>query len=252
MRSASARTIKAVMLGDFQFYRDTRSAICNLFEVSSSRSASNLTSCRLLSYLHMRAGTAHSEGPGFVELDGCIGVFAELFGETDDVVFHCERLLKRKLIEVDTRSPDSLTGCRALRITRSGTYYLKTLCRRFQYLDLISLDTPIWSHSIRQELTGRADQSDLVVRIERAELLLGYLRAEEQRSLENVPAPAAEACFGPSIVSEIVSHYDRDLSGRVIPNAKLSARKVLLAQEEVRRLVAEATRLTVRPRASDS
>ncbi len=58
--------IKAVMLGDHQFYKEKRSTIINLFEVSGTPNASNLTSLHILTLLDRHNADAHPEGAGFI------------------------------------------------------------------------------------------------------------------------------------------------------------------------------------------
>lgn len=192
--------IKAVMLGDFQFYKDSRSPVANLFEVSACPAASNLTGIRLLHFLDGHSGHANPEGTGFIPIEDVTRLFGEVFGETEDVSFMIARFISKHLIEADNRQVTALESVRFVRITRSGKYYISTLAGRFQYLDLVSLDTPIWDRRVVQELRKRASTVDLYERVERTEWFLNYLKREEERSLAISARNLARRAFSESLV----------------------------------------------------
>jgi hypothetical protein len=226
--------VKAVMLGDFQFYKDLRSPVANLFEVSGSPAASNLTGIRLLHFLDGRSGHAHPEGTGFVPIEDILRLFGEVFGETEDAGFVIARLISKHLLEADNRQVTTLEGVRFVRITRSGKYYLNTLVGRFQYLDLVSLDTPIWDRRVVQELRKRATSVDLYERFERTEWFLNYLKREEERTLATSARNLARRAFSESLVVAIDTSFRQDLS-RIAAKAHLSRRRLTEIREAITR-----------------
>lgn len=221
------------MLGDYQFYKDRRSPVANLFEISAHARASNLTSIRVLMCLDRVKDTAHAEGIGFMGLDSLLQSFEEIFGSSADAAFHLERLIERRLAEADSRQTRGLVGATAVRITRGGTYYLRTLVGRFVYLDLVALDTPMWHHKCVTALSSRAKEADLYARFRRVEWFLAYLSLEEKRSLKTVPRSLAEKCFTTNIVKQRVEKMYRSDQQRVIKNASLSVRRAAEIRAEV-------------------
>ncbi|WP_408891157.1 hypothetical protein ACJ2CR_15045 [Myxococcus faecalis] len=217
--------IKAVMQGDFSFYKERRSPVLNMFERANIPESSNLTSPRLLEFLSRRSGLAHAEGVGFVPIEEVLRAFAEIFGDDRDVRFHANRLLERRLIESDNRQVEGVVGARCLRITRSGSYYLNTLMKRFQYLDLVSLDTPVWDRRVVHELRSRVSATEMESRVYRVEWLLQYLQRDESRSLATCPRNLARETFGDNIVSRIETSLRSDLvkvaNGARLPNSRL-------------------------------
>jgi hypothetical protein len=239
-RIAEHEFIKAIMLGDFQYYRDSRSHICNVFDVTSGETASNLTAIRLLRYLHRRSGVAHAEGHSFVDIDAVLRDFERVFGDSEDVKAQIERLLQRRLVDVDTRSPSTISGAKAVQINRRGRYYLTMLCRRFQYAELVSLDTPICLPAVQQRLEG-FNQSTMIHRMSRAELLFAYLRYEETRSLEGCSIELAEAAFGTGIVDELFAQYSNGVED-VRSRTDVSRDELLSIRADAEHLVAVARR----------
>jgi hypothetical protein len=240
-RVAEHEFIKAVMLGDFQFYRGSKSRILNLFEVSPAPRASNLTSLRILRYLNRHVAHAHPEGRGFIPIDELTGRMAEVFGRTGDVEFHLRRLVEAKLLETDNRQVDSLVSAQHVRITSCGIYYLKTLSSRFQYLDGACLDTPIWHARAQSEIRQRLQVTDLYERIGRVEWFLGYLELEEERSLQIVPRMLAEQLLATNVVRDLRRSSRVDLS-RVVRNAKLDQSRVTQIQQETASLLHSSRR----------
>ncbi len=227
--------IKAVMQGDFLFYKEKRSPVLNVFERSGEVTASNLTSLRLLEYLSRRSGFAHAEGIGFVPVEEVLGAFLEIFGDDRDAQFHANRLIERRLIESDNRQVDGLVGARCLRLTRSGAYYASFLVRRFQYLDLVCLDTPIWDKRVTNELRTRATTAEIEARVIRVEWLIQYLQREEERSLTTCPRNLAKQAFGDRLIDRIESGNRADLI-KVAKGARLSKARLDEIAAEVQKL----------------
>lgn len=225
--------IKAVMQGDFQFYRESRSQVLNLFEMSGASGGSNLTTLRLLEWLGKHSGFSHAEGVGFVGIESALGVFDEVFGQQHDARFHLERLLRRRLVETDNRQTDSLGGAVVVRLTRSGEYFRETLSRRFQYLDMVCLDTPIWDKRVVHEIRSRASTVSLDARLERVEWFLTYLYSEEERSLEGCSRKQAAESFGDGIVQRVEQGFRSDLQ-KVARSARIGQARLAEIQNRVR------------------
>jgi hypothetical protein len=225
--------VKAVMLGDYQFYREDRSSILNLYNVSSASNASNLTSLRLLSRLEHSKAISHAEGAGFLDLSNIYEAFECAFGDEDDVRFHMSRLARNRLVQTEARDASQVGDAKAVQITKAGSYYLKTLCSRFVYLDLVSLDTPVWDLHVAGKLSIRPGDTDLYARIERVEWFLCFLRAESRRSLIDAAHGASVQVTNPELIDSICTRCRNDIT-RVTQNAGLDAKVVEQIREQVK------------------
>lgn len=142
---------KAIMLGERAHYRESSSRIINIFDRGPEGLSSHFTAMRLLKALLENTQTSSPEGRGFVPVADVIRMFADVFGDEQDVIYQANRLLRARLLQVDTRS-DSIDGARFLRATSGGWYYARYLCNKFAYLDLVSEDTALDNRGVVESL----------------------------------------------------------------------------------------------------
>jgi len=189
---------KSVILGDYRFYKEERSPILNLFDLTATRNASHFTTLRILNFLVAYADTEQT-GEGYVELNKLISAFADSFDNEDDCLKTILKLiqLRRQLIELDTRRVDSLAGAYTIRITSSGRYYLKYLCHTLEYLDLVWQDTPFTMRAISASLAKLIYSTEIDDRFHRVEIYLKYLNEHEQRELTECGIGEHKGAFGP-------------------------------------------------------
>ncbi len=126
---------KSIILGDRKFFKDSVSKIINLFEISQRKNSSHFTSIRLLSLLLSYHNISNSEGRGFISINEIIDTFIDIFDNEMDIKFTMNRLLSKQLIQLDTRSLQTIEKSNFVRITSAGYYYYKYLIRSFTYLD---------------------------------------------------------------------------------------------------------------------
>jgi hypothetical protein len=184
--------VKSIMLGDRMYYREEQSPIMNLFDCGSQRNSSHFTALRILGVLGARRGETTIEGQGYVPIGQLVTVFEETFDNLEDCLRALNRLVVRQLIEVNTRSIESIDGASHVRLTSSGWYYQRYLVRSFSYLDLVLQDTPIDDGDVEQalrkavfEVGNLSDRDDqklerMDVRFSRVERFLTYLSGQEQ------------------------------------------------------------------------
>ena len=186
--------VRSIMLGDRLYYKEEQSPIYNVLDCGADRNASHFTSLRILRYLVPRRREYTPEGQGYVELSEIITVFEDVFDNRADVIRSLNRLVARQLVEVNTKSTETIGGASHVRLTSAGLYYLTTLVQSFCYLDLVLQDTPINDLQTLTALRGSvsrvgnlADWDSKVERMEvrfnRVAAFLDYLTGEE--SLES-------------------------------------------------------------------
>lgn len=203
--------VKSVMLGEYRYYKETRSSLMNVFYTTTARNASHFTTLRILQYLGGPYDTAKT-GEEFVGLDSLLNATVTTFDNEDDAVKTIGRLieLNRQLIELDTRRTDSLVGASAARITSAGRYYLDYLVRSFAYLDLVWQDTALSSLGVADTLYKMFPHTDVDLRFERVDRFLGYLSDEESRELAARAIKADQDGFFGPFMPGIIAQYERE------------------------------------------
>jgi hypothetical protein len=183
--------VKSIMLGYRRYYNEDQSPILNIFNVGSEKNASHFTACRLIWVLLAHREESSREGRGYVEVGHLLAEFENRFDNREDAVSALGRLLRRQLIESNTRSSESLEGTSHVRVTSAGWYYVNYLIRSFAYLDLVLQDTPLddteVEGNLRQsvfEVDNLSDRDEEKIRrvnkrFERVERFLAYLNDEE-------------------------------------------------------------------------
>jgi hypothetical protein len=189
---------KSVILGDYRFYKEERSAILNVFDITATRNASHFTTLRILNFLVANADTERA-GEGYVELNKLISAFTDEFDNEDDCLKTINKLiqLRRQLVELDTRRVDTTAGAYTIRITSAGRYYLKYLCNSYAYQDLVWQDTPFTKRSVASSISKLIYSKDHDERFRRVEVFLEYLRGQEERELVECGLNDKLGAFGP-------------------------------------------------------
>jgi hypothetical protein len=184
--------IKAVMLKDRAYYKEEQSPIANVFNVGAQKNSSHLTACRILHVLMQHRGESTPEGQGYVDINRLLYQFDDVFSNQDDFIVTMNRLVTRNLIEVNTRSTESIKDASHVRVTSAGWYYVRYLSSSFAYLDLVLQDTPINDAGVEKVLresvykvNNLTDQEEhklerVRARLDRVRRFLAYLQKEEE------------------------------------------------------------------------
>jgi hypothetical protein len=215
--------VKSIMLSERQYYSEDHSPILNLFECGSEPNSSHFTSMRLLSLLLQHVSDDSSEGRGYFELSRAMSMFEDIFNNREDFVRTCNRLVKKQLIEANTRSTESILGASHIRATTAGWYYLKYLVSSFSYLDLVLQDTPLNDPAVEailrasvQKVGNLSDKSDKVERtnerFSRVEIFLEYLEKEEHRERGTYELNLQSGILGCNWISELRKVFDEQKS----------------------------------------
>lgn len=210
--------LKSVMLQDRAYYKEDQSPILNLFNCTSEKNSSHFTCLRVLNMLLDRRSESSPEGRGYVELSRIVGFFADIFDNVRDLSLALDRLVNRQLIEVNTRSTETVSGSSHVRVTAAGWYYRRYLANEFAYLDLVLQDTPLNDESLEKylrqsvyDVNNLADREQekyerMQVRFKRTQKYLDYLILEENRefeffNMERLPTPLSGK-FMPRILQQ--------------------------------------------------
>lgn len=224
---------KSIMLGERKYYKEQPSPILNIFNVGSQKNASHFTGWRLILYLEGRRGESSSEGVGYVPLSEVIGAFEQVFNNRGDVVVTLDRLVRKQLVEVNTRSLETAAGASHVRVTSAGIYYSRFLAKSFAYLDLVLQDTPLNDEGVEKSLRDSVFLVDNLVdrdeqklervrtRFRRVETFLAYLKKEEDAERVIYNLGAVHGPLGATIAPQITQSYvsERDwIERRLLEN----------------------------------
>jgi hypothetical protein len=183
--------VKSIMLGERRYYKDEASPILNVFDCGGGRNASHFTSLRIISALSQRRGESTREGQGYVEISRLLAMSEDVFDNREDALRALNRLVARQLVEVNTKSTESISGASHIRVTSAGWYYARYLVSAFSYVDLVLQDTPLNDPHVERILRTAVDEVDnlsdweeqklarMQVRFGRVRAFLDYLDKEE-------------------------------------------------------------------------
>jgi len=120
-------------------------------------------------------------------------IFEDIFDNVSDFISSCNKLLKKKLIETNTKLTEDIQTSSHIRITSSGLYYLHNLANRFVYIDLILFDTPIDSDECFKKIFEKTIETEkyqdfekkekTLSRLERSQIFVEYLVDQEKMEL---------------------------------------------------------------------
>lgn len=225
--------VKSVMLASRKYYKEEQSPILNVFDCGAYKNSSNFTALRILNVLLSYQGQASREGQGYIEIARLLSSFEDIFDNTEDFIITLNRLLQGQLVEVNTRSTESITGASHVRVTSAGWYYSRYLVRSFCYLDLVLQDTPLSDSQVAQQLKQSVylvdnlydREEDKVERVEerfrRVEYFLDYLKREEDLERSHFQLDTVAGSLGQPITDPIREQYERErdwIRTRIVEN----------------------------------
>jgi hypothetical protein len=213
--------VKSTMLADRSYYRESQSLIVNIFECGAEKNSSHFTTIRILALLLEHRGEMTPEGRGYVETGRVVALMEDVFDNREDVIRTLDRLVRRELIETNTRSTSGIEGSSHVRVTSAGWYYARHLLREFSYLALVLQDTPFDDIDVERELRdslflvgniGDREEDKLSrtqERFNRVERFLDYLEAQEVEEIKEYGLDQFDSVVAEPIVGKLRATYER-------------------------------------------
>ncbi len=239
---------KSIILGDRKFYKDSESKIINLFECGQERNSSHFTSLRVLFFLLQHNNEFSPEGRGFVNLEKIFGGFIDILDNETELNRSIMHLLRKQLIQLNTRSLESMKNATHIRISSAGWYYFKYLVRAFAYLDLVFQDTPINDDKIAAKLGQLIRDVDEIseiqeympermdLRFERVETFLSYLSKEEQEERKKYSLDTQVGPLRQEFIPDILAQYKAEkewIEKRIAEKSFKQADDTLVLDEKI-------------------
>jgi len=186
--------IKSIILEHSRLYSSTRSRIMNLFDLNPECSNSQFLNLHVLSYLNDRLVYNPPTGRGYVEIDSIIREAERVGISREAISYSLITMARFSLVQFENQSKQGYQTATFVRLTNTGSYYLNELVRKYIYLDLVWMDTPISDEAIVKELLDYVielnrykNPDDIERRFQRTEIFLDYLKTMEERDFKNNP-----------------------------------------------------------------
>jgi len=202
--------LKAIIYYDKRHYDPSTSPIANVFDVSGDDPKEYFLKLVLLHEL-ASMGTTATATKGFVptgEIYSVLQSVGYIPEQVDTAIVYC---MKNGLIETsinvttDKRTPVP----QKIRITTKGACYTKLLATKFQYIDAIAVDTPIFDDDLRHELIAsyESEETETKHKVSRSEKFVKYLEDIYTNELRS-KAPKTMYTFLDNIFSEFHAGVD--------------------------------------------
>jgi energy-coupling factor transporter ATP-binding protein EcfA2 len=212
------QVIKPVMIPNRYFYDESLSDIPNIYQLRSNRHSSHFTGLRILRKI---SKGSDKTTPSYHSIAELRAYFSEVFNMAEDFEKNVDVLLKHSCIESNNRLDAYSDNVDSIKVTNYGLYMANELAYYFTYLDLICTDCGIFTEKYAHYLSEAAKKeyrlftkgdriSRIVVRLERVENFLKYLREEEYREKEaySLEMPESEM-FTNLAIKEFETEKDR-------------------------------------------
>ncbi|GAA1210720.1 hypothetical protein GCM10009655_07220 [Rhodoglobus aureus] len=161
--------LRSIMFGDNRYYDPDSSPVPNLFRLTRRDPKEHFILPLCLAHIQ-KAGELETDH-GYVASGEVYRYLQSLGFEALEIAECLEYALRFRLID-STGKYGKAAHEEVFRITTVGAYCYKTLIQKFTYIDAISVDISILDDHVRP---GIAESFDLRQRLDRAELILGYL-----------------------------------------------------------------------------
>lgn len=212
--------LKPIMIPERFFYDEVVSHIPNIFKVRDEKHGSHFTGLRILSFLQEMSHD-NIRG-GLVDCSYLVQIFAEKFNMKHDCELNIDLLLQRGYIESNNRLDLYSESIDKVRITDAGKYLLDFLYMDFTYIDLVCVDTPVYSEKLCNELVSYSSQEvdlyyknllreRIILRIEKTEKFISYLKEYELTELDRLGLINEVKLFTPGIESHFNDEKERVL-----------------------------------------
>ena len=153
----------------------------------SSITDSTFLNLKILSYAEENLANTAPVGRGFVTINSLREEGNSIGISNDAIELSLEKMGRYGLVIFDNRSRSGLDGASYFKISDCGSYYLHVLTKRFSYLDLMWIDTPIFDYDLVVYLRKIMEEKRVEIRFERTKKFIEYLNYVEERESQLYP-----------------------------------------------------------------
>lgn len=195
----SFEAVKTLLYGDYDQFDPKFSIFLNLFDIYHSDSKEHFIRLLMLEYLSRFHDQYESRN--WIPYTALASYLESFYFDVATIQRHLSAAVENGSIETSATVTKDEMKVSTLRITTRGTYHINNLVREFQYLDAMSIDTPIIDTSVRSAIT---DATIIPERLARTRAFLAYLR----RCVNDLPdTEGKEVCD--NVISNGLSECDK-------------------------------------------
>jgi hypothetical protein len=163
--------LRALLYGNFLQYDPGVSLFVNLFDIQRADAAEHFTKFAILDHLR-RAPDGHPNF-GFTPVDLVLRYLYQV-GFSEECAKEAIRFLfAQRCCEANIPVEVWSDSIEEIRLTPHGRFHVTDLVKRFQYMDAITIDTPIVDDAVRAGITA---VDDIQRRLSRCETFIDYLQ----------------------------------------------------------------------------
>ncbi len=171
---AAHEILRAMIYGPFIHFEPNTSLFTNLFDISHADPSEHFSRVLLLDYCQRHANSVARYG--FIAVTTLQDYMTSLGYSAYHITETLSLLVKRDCLEGQDEYRDRETETPKLgedvRITSLGSFHITTLVRTFQYMDALTVDTPILDDDARASIK---DLQHIRDRLKRARIFTAYL-----------------------------------------------------------------------------
>lgn len=209
---AEYQFLKSVILNNSRYYRGDNSFIMNVFDFNSEYTTSHFLNLRILNYAFINRPNESSLGRGFLEINKLIQEADDLFISKDAIIDSLKKLAHFGLIKFDNQSKTDIDSATYFKITATGGYYLVILAKRFIYLDIVNIDTPICDINVVKEIRRRIDTTRLDEKFKRTAMFIEYLKQMEENEIADNPEYAHSQLTSRDFMKKITNSFGYEMA----------------------------------------
>lgn len=176
---AAHETLRAMIYGPFIHFEPNTSLFTNLFDILHADPTEHFSRVLLLDYCQRHANSVNSYG--FIPVATLQNYMASIGYSANHVMDSLSLLVKRDCLEGQDEYRDREKETPVLgedvRITSLGSFHITTLVRTFQYVDAVTVDTPILDDETRELVK---DVEGISNRLKRARVITRYLNRQAE------------------------------------------------------------------------
>ncbi len=199
---AAHETLRALIYGPYRHFEPNTSLFTNLFDLWRADPTEHFSRVLILEYCQRHKNSVDSYG--FIPISSILDSMSSIGYSADHVRESLSLLVKRDCLEGqdeyrDREKENPVLGIE-IRITSLGSFHITTLVRQFQYIDAVTVDTPILDPRVREVVS---DVQDIRGRLKRARDFARYL-VKQSEYLTDADARR--------VLSDILSAVANDIS----------------------------------------
>jgi len=183
-RMPDFEALRALLFGDSLHYDPSRSPFINLFDIERADPSEHFSRYIILSFL-LSAPEGHPSY-GYVPLETILKYCCQLGFSQEHALATVRFIFDKRCCEPRTPIDEWTDLVDSLKITAKGKYHIVRLVCLFQYMDAITIDTPILDSAAQLAIRDEPNINDRLVRCQRfVEYLDGCSRSIQDGGFQN-------------------------------------------------------------------